>query len=253
MKLRAPAIARLYVSAVQSQLVMGGGRTLYIGPLHHLPRHRFAANAVLVGLDDTFDLACDGPTERHAAAFVRGWQWHALDFHGGRAAVLFLEPGVRPLARVDAPSLRRTIEGALGAREPARWAELFQTAFDLDVRRREIEARVASAAKFLSAAETRSGAVALARRLRMSTSHIEHRFRDQVGVPMGAYRAWYRMQAATSLALSGRSFTEIAHATGFYDSAHFSRLFHRMFGLPPSKVFNAGLTGAIVDAPWTAP
>lgn len=234
---------------------MGGGRTLYIGPLHRLSRHRFAANAVLVGLDDAFELACDGQIgqiERHAAAFVRGWQWHALDFHGGRAAVLFLEPGARPQRRVDARALRRSIEGALGAREPARWADLFQTALNLDVRPLKVDARVASAARFLSApAEARSSAVALANRLGMSTSHIEHRFRDQVGVPMGAYRAWYRMQAATALALLGRNLTELAHATGFYDSAHFSRLFHRMFGLPPSKVFTAGLTGAVIEAPWT--
>jgi AraC-like DNA-binding protein len=231
---------------------MGGGRTLYIGPLHQLPRHRFAANAVLVGLDDAFDLACDGQIERHAAAFVRGWQWHGLDFHGGRAAVLFLEPGARPQRRVDARALRRSIEGALSAREPALWADLFQTALNLDVRPLKVDARVASAARFLSAtAEARSSAVALAKRLGMSTSHIEHRFRDQVGVPMGAYRAWYRMQAATALALLGRNLTELAHATGFYDSAHFSRLFHRMFGLPPSKVFTAGLTGAVVEAPWT--
>ncbi|MEJ7600881.1 MAG: helix-turn-helix transcriptional regulator [Kofleriaceae bacterium] len=236
---------------MHSHLVMGGGRTLYIGPLHRLPRHRFAANAVLIGLDDAFELAWDGQVERHTAAFVRGWQWHALDFHGGRAAVLFLEPGARPHRRVDARALRRSIDGALGAREPALWAELFQTALDLDVRSMRVEARVASAARFLSTqAEARTSAVAIAKRLGMSTSHIEHRFRDQLGVPMGAYRAWYRMQAATALALLGRNLTELAHATGFYDSAHFSRLFHQMFGLPPSKVFTAGLTGAVVEAPW---
>lgn len=231
---------------------MGGGRTLYIGPLHALPRHRFAANAVLVGLDDTFELACDGPSETHAAAFVHGWQWHALDFHGGRAAVLFLEPGARPARRVDARALRHSIEGALGAREPALWADLFQTALHLDVRRPTGDARVTNAARFLSApAEARSSAGAVAKRLGISTSHIEHRFRNQLGVPMGAYRAWYRMQAATALALLGHNLTELAHATGFYDSAHFSRMFHRMFGLPPSKVFTAGLTGSVVAAPWT--
>lgn len=231
---------------------MGGGRTLYVGHLHQLPRHRFAANAVLVGLDASFDIACDGRVERHAAAFVRGWQWHALDFHGARAAVLFLEPGARPRHRVDARTLRRSIEGALGARDPARWTHLFTSALDLDVGSQRVDARVANAATFLSApAETRSSAVALARRLRISTSHIEHRFREQVGVPMGAYRAWYRMQAATALALLGRSLTELAHATGFFDSAHFSRQFHGMFGLPPSKVFTADLIGTIVEAPWT--
>lgn len=227
---------------------MGGGRTLYVGALRELPRHRFAANAVLVGLDDTFELACGGHTERHAAAFVRGWQWHALDFHGGRAAVLFLEPGARPERRVDARSLRRSIEGALRAREPALWADLFQTALGLHVRPRTTDARVASAATFLNAG-ARSSAVTLAKRLGVSTSHIEHRFRDQLGVPMGAYRAWYRMQAATALALLGHNLTDLAHATGFCDSAHFSRLFHRMFGLPPSKVFTADLIGAVVDAP----
>lgn len=230
---------------------MGGGRTLYIGPLHQLARHRFAANAVLVGLDDAFDLACDGQLERYAAAFVRGWQWHALDFHGGRAAVLFLEPGVRPQGRVSPPALRRSIEAALDANEPARWADLLQSALHLDVRPPKVDAHVASAARFVSApAAGRSSAVALAKRLGMSTSHIEHRFRDQVGVPIGAYRAWYRMQAAGALALLGRNLTELAHATGFYDSAHFSRLFHRMFGLPPSKVFTADLTGAVVEVPW---
>ena len=229
---------------------MGGGRTLYVGPLHQLPRHRFAANAVLVGLDDTFDLVGDDHAERRAAAFVRGWQWHALDFHGGRAAVLFLEPGAVPHHGIDAAALRRSILEALAAREPALWAKLFRAALDLDVRPPAIDARIARAARFLSApAEARTGAGALARRLGMSTSHIEHRFRDQLGVPMGAYRAWYRMQAATALALLGRNLTELAHATGFYDSAHFSRLFHRMFGLPPSKVFTAELIGTIVEAP----
>jgi AraC-like DNA-binding protein len=230
---------------------MGGGRTLYMGALPRLPRHRFAANAVLIGLDDTFTLALDGAVRRHAAAFVPGWQWHALDFHGGHAAVLFLEPGTRPERRLEAPSLRRRIEGAIRTGEAGAWADVFQSALDLDVGRRKVDAKVANAARFLSTgADTRVSAVEVAKRLGLSSSHVEHRFRDQLGVPMGGYRAWYRMQAATSLAVLGHSLTEVAHATGFYDSAHFSRLFHRMFGMPPSKVFNAGLTGSIVEAPW---
>lgn len=242
---------RLYDSAVHSHLVMGGGRTLYIGRLHALRAHRFAASAVVVGLDDAFELTCDGRVERHEAAFVRGWQSHGLDFHGGRVAVLFLEPGARPDRRVDARALRRTVEEALRAREPALWAELFHNALTLDAVPSKIDARVASAARFLcAAAEPRPSAVALARRLGVSASHIEHRFRAQLGAPMGAYRAWHRMQAAAALALLGRSLTELAHATGYYDSAHFSRLFHGMFGLPPSKVFTPDLTGTIVEAPW---
>ncbi|MDX2087527.1 MAG: helix-turn-helix domain-containing protein [Kofleriaceae bacterium] len=233
---------------MQSHLVTGGGRTLYLGRLHALPRHRFAANAIIVGLDDAFDLQCDGEVERREAAFVKGWQWHGLDFHGGRTAVLFLEPGAQPTRPVHARALRRTVEAALAAREPARWVALFQTALYLETRPLKVDAHVARAARFLST-QARANAGTLAHRLGVSTSHIEHRFREQLGVPMGAYRAWYRMQTATALALRGKNLTELAHATGFYDSAHFSRLFHRMFGLPPSKVFTPALTGAIVEAP----
>lgn len=223
-----------------------------MGRLHELPRHRFAANAVLVGLDDRFDLACAGRVERHAAAFVRGWQWHALDFHGGRAAVMFLEPGARLGRRVDARTLRRAVGEAIAAREPALWAHLFRNALDLDASASEVDRRIANVARFLCASdEPRPNATVVAARSGVSTSLLEHRFRDQLGVPMGAFHAWHRMQAATALALAGRSLTEAAHATGFYDSAHFSRLFHRMFGLAPSKVFTPDLTGAVVEAPWS--
>ncbi len=236
---------------MQSHLVMGGGRVLYVGRLQALPRHRFAANAILVGLDGKFDVTCDGQVERHDAAFVRGWQWHALDFHGGRVAVLFLEPGARPNREVDATELRLAVEEALRAREPALFATLLQNVITLDASPLKVDARVAKVARFLCAPEeARSNAGALAERVGVSTSHLEHRFRDQLGVPLGAFHAWHRMQAATALALMGRSLTDAAHATGFYDSAHFSRLFHQMFGLPPSKVFTPSLTGAVVEAPW---
>lgn len=241
---------RLYDSAVHGHLVMGGGRTLFVGPLDALKTHRFAAGAILVGLDDTFELTRDGSVEKQSAAFVPGWEWHGLDFHGGRAAVVFLEPGARPDRSINGRVLRRTVEEALRLHEPALWAELFQNALTLDAVRSKVDARVASAARFLGA--TTETAVELARRLGVSASHIEHRFRDQLGVPMGAYRAWYRMQAAAGLAVLGHNLTDAAHATGYFDSAHFSRQFRSMFGLPPSMVFRPGLTGAIADAPWAS-
>lgn len=229
--------------------MLGGGRALYVGRFHELPKHRFAANAVLVGLDDAFDLVGgDGVVERHEAVFVRGWQWHALDFHGGRAAVLFLEPGAELSRRVDAGALRVAVETALAARKPEPWTELFRSALNLGPCSLPVDARVARVAALLSTLDDQpSTAVTLAQRVGASTSLIEHRFREQVGVPIGAFRAWHRMQAATALALRGRSLTEVAQTAGFYDSAHFSRMFHRMFGLPPSKVFTHGLAGTVFD------
>lgn len=236
---------------MQTHLLLGGGRALYVGRFHELPRHRFAANAVLVGLDDAFDLIGeDGHVEHHEAAFVRGWQWHALDFHGGRAAVLFLEPGAGLRHPTDATVLRMAVEEALAARRPEPWTELFQNALNLGPCPLTVDARIARVAALLSTSDDDepSDAVTLAQREGVSTSLVEHRFREQVGVPVGAFRAWHRMLGATTLALKGRSLTEVAHTAGFYDSAHFSRLFRGMFGLPPSKVFTQGLKGSVLEA-----
>ncbi len=228
--------------------MLGRGRALYVGRFHQLPKHRFAANAVLVGLDDGFELIDgNGRVGEHEAAFVRGWQWHALDFHGGRAAVLFLEPGATLSRGVDARELRAAVGAALvsGRREP--WNELFHDALYLGPSPLAASARVARLAELLASPEDgAANAATLARRVGASTSLVEHRFKEQVGVPMGAFRAWHRMLGATALAVEGRSLTQVAHAAGFYDSAHFSRLFHRMFGLPPSQVFTHGLVGSVV-------
>ncbi|RJS23305.1 AraC family transcriptional regulator [Corallococcus sp. H22C18031201] len=234
---------------MESHLLLGGGRALYVGRFDVLPRHRFAANAVLVGLDDAFALEDDdGHVEYHAAAFVRGWQWHALDFQGGRAAVLFLEPGAGIRRRIGAGVLREAVEAALSARKPETWTELLQDALGLGPCPLTVDARIARVAAFLSTPDDApADAMSLAQRVGASLSLVEHRFRAQFGVPMGAFRAWHRMQWAAALALRGQSLTEVAHAAGFYDSAHFSRLFRGMFGLSPSKVFTQGLTGAVFE------
>src|SRR4051794_31577300 len=157
---------------MQSHLLLGGGRTLYVGRLHQLPRHRFAANAVLVGLDDAFDLVDgEGQVEHHEAALVRGWQWHGLDFHGGRAAVLFLEPGAALTGRVDAATLREAVETALVARKPEPWTELFRNALNLGPCSLKVDARVARVAACLSTRDDEPcDAVTLARRVGASTS-----------------------------------------------------------------------------------
>ncbi len=230
--------------------MLGGGRALYVGRFHALPKHRFAATAVLVGLDDAFDIiGADGRVEQREAAVVGGWHWHGLDFHGGRGAVLFLEPGAGLERDLKAADVRDAVEAALSSATPEPWAELFQTALHLGPYERSVDQRIARLASQLATSdEERMNAAALARRVGASTSLIEHRFKEQVGFPIGGYRAWHRMLGATALALGGQSLTHVAHAAGFYDSAHFSRLFHRMFGLPPSAVFTHGLTGAVVRA-----
>lgn len=75
----------------------------------------------------------------------------------------------------------------------------------------------------------------IARQLRISTVAFCRQFKAATGVtPLAFYRD-LRMQRARELVeTSQKSLTEIAMDLGFTDAAHFSKAFHKHWGLPPS-------------------
>lgn len=75
-----------------------------------------------------------------------------------------------------------------------------------------------------------------ARSVNLSPSRTRHLFVEQTGLPFRTYLLWLRIMKAVGLYSNGGSLTEAAHDAGFADSAHFSRTFRRMFGLPAASL-----------------
>ena len=70
----------------------------------------------------------------------------------------------------------------------------------------------------------------------ISKRQINRLFKQKLGrSTMGYYRDMRLDKARNFLINSGLSLTEIAFATGFANSSHFSRLFKNYFGRPPSS------------------
>ncbi|MFY9225176.1 MAG: AraC family transcriptional regulator [Blastocatellia bacterium] len=78
-------------------------------------------------------------------------------------------------------------------------------------------------------------AMELAQIVNLSESRLAHLFNEQTGIPIRRYILWVRLQKAVAEMLNGNSLTEVAHESGFSDSAHFTRTFRKMFGIIPSK------------------
>jgi AraC-like DNA-binding protein len=76
----------------------------------------------------------------------------------------------------------------------------------------------------------------VARSVGLSPSRVRHLFVEQTGLPFRTYLLWLRIMKAVSIFADGGSLTEAAHEAGFADSAHFSRTFRRMFGLPAAAL-----------------
>ncbi|RJG09651.1 AraC family transcriptional regulator [Pseudomonas cavernicola] len=62
------------------------------------------------------------------------------------------------------------------------------------------------------------------------------RFSRQCGLPPHQWLTQLRLERALPLVLGGMPLSDIAVQLGFYDQAHFTRLFRRTYGLPPARL-----------------
>jgi AraC family transcriptional regulator len=75
-----------------------------------------------------------------------------------------------------------------------------------------------------------------ARSVRLSPSRASHLFVEETGLPFRTYVLWLRLVRAVDAYVAGRTLTEAAQEAGFSDSAHLSRTFKRMFGIPAAAL-----------------
>jgi AraC-like DNA-binding protein len=77
-------------------------------------------------------------------------------------------------------------------------------------------------------------AAELAKRVGLSSGRLIHLFSEQMNLPVRRYVLWLRLRDVVLSLAMGHSLTEAAHRAGFADSAHMTRTFRGMFGMPPS-------------------
>ncbi|WP_234358325.1 AraC family transcriptional regulator [Metapseudomonas resinovorans] len=66
-------------------------------------------------------------------------------------------------------------------------------------------------------------------------AHCSHWLQDSIGIPLRKLLLWQKLRRALEALSSAQGATEVAHAAGFADSAHLSRICLRTFGLRPSQ------------------
>ncbi|MCJ8144777.1 GlxA family transcriptional regulator [Ancylobacter sp. A5.8] len=95
---------------------------------------------------------------------------------------------------------------------------------------------LARAVKLMEGAiERPPGIAAIARRLDVSPRQLERLFRRDLGMGPAAYHLGLRLERARELLrLSPLSVTDVGLACGFASAAHFSAVYARRFGHPPS-------------------
>lgn len=78
----------------------------------------------------------------------------------------------------------------------------------------------------------------IAKRLGLSHSRTTHLFTSSIGLSLKSYLYWRKIAFAGEMLPAQDSLTDIAHNSGFSDSAHLSRTWKNKFGMSPSYARN---------------
>ena len=218
--------------------------------------HSHHAIQLTISFAGTLSLTCGGETRSGKTIAVATDTLHKFAA-AGLLGFIFVEPE-SPVGRALSERLfgagpMAVVEDAdfLGAAEPlgAAFDGPMEHAAMLDVARRAVAALAGQTAAPLPDARIRRIIdCALARpeasldeaaataRVFLSGSRLRHLFVEQTGLAFKTYMLWQRLMRALQVYAEGRSLTEAAHQAGFSDSAHFSRVFKRYFGLPATTL-----------------
>jgi AraC family transcriptional regulator len=259
-----------------AQVVIWPGRALYVGELLDNDAHAHHAVQVSVALDGALHLqaAPDPRWLTYRAVITAPDQMHQLRC-SGRIAQIYLDPesaaglalrqqigesGVTSIGHIDVDALAAALRSA--GEEPSASGRLVRVVDEMlgaarpDFARAPVDPRVQET---LTTVQSLPGhqcsLAAMAQRVALSPSRLGSLFRRDIGIPFRRYLLWLRLIDAVQALADRANLTEAAHRAGFSDSAHLSRTFRRMFGMPPSLLVSG--TAAISDfaagspaAPW---
>lgn len=189
----------------------------------------------------------------YTGAIIPAHYSHAFEARGELVALLFTEPESREgrLLRNSYRSGIASLADALFAPEAAALAaaytggagddELIACARTMIAKLTAIEAtsprpldkRIERAIEVLRERLGETVTMAeIAEAVHLSPERFRHLFLKETGIRFRPYVLWLRLEVALATYAAGNSLTEAAYAGGFADSAHLSRTFKRMFGVP---------------------
>lgn len=236
---------------------------MYIGGGISNDLHRHYTASVSFSLEGDFRVRIEGIDDwlSFRGLLVAPNVEQQMDALSARMVILQIDPeteaydqiahwfGAGPVQRISDELVEELAReaGAVLARTPFDaydcWTHIISRLSNPGFVRRRIDPRIAQAIAILKRdILTPPSAAELARAVGLSEGRLIHLFTREMGLPMRRYLLWLRLRRVVFALAEGATMTEAAHVAGYADSAHMSRTFREMFGLPPSLFLKTSRT-----------
>lgn len=252
------------------QFFMWPDRALYLGPSFDPDAHRHHAVQMCVGVNGAFRISLGRGELWHEArgALVGSEVTHQISSQQTAMAFLYLEREFGDYraslqyisstemcvlkADLDASLLESLVNAGQGCTLPDahQLSDRMLSFFGIQLTvKAAIDPRIARVlAKLDQTPDAQCAGKELESIACLSSSRLQHLFRQQVGVPIRRYSLWLRLRRVLTRAAAGDTLMAAAHTAGFSDSAHFSRVFRTMFGIAPSRLFSTGSAAMVSES-----
>lgn len=236
--------------------VIRPGWQLYVGAVGKAAEH--AHHAIQIVVADGPLVLLDGTGRRHGctAAVIPANIPHAIAEGSPRAVMLYVEPEsvvgravteriigdpVSACSWIDSgPAVDVAALSDLAADPPEALVGRILAALGIDLPAtpgRAVHPALERAIRYLpTILDGPVRVAAVATEVGISAGRLRTLFAEEIGLSFRRYVLWLRLQRAVESVLGGSTLTEAAHAAGFADSAHLTKVARRTFGLAPSQL-----------------
>jgi AraC-like DNA-binding protein len=235
---------------------MGIGRAGGVVALHS--HHAFQISLPLEG--EIRLAGTDQVWQNYRGAMVRADDPHAFDGNHSTVAMIFVDPESHegrwlrhtlraPITAVSESRLERCIpllqafwEDPPDASETATFIQsLVRNLCAGPAPNRQIDTRITRAIEFIRVSDVSTLLLDdVASQVHLSSSRFAHLFSQEIGLPFRRYLLWRKLTHAILMVGRGDTLSAAAHGAGFSDSAHLTRTFYQMFGIPPTIMMGGG-------------
>lgn len=246
---------------MQNKFLKTGDTGLFLGNISDNILHKHYAIQIIISLDQSITISTPERHYKNTALAIQPLITHKLNSRVQKVLLVFINPASKLGHTINKHVLNKNIEEFNNAWTDSlktlthQWdngeidkyfflkqyshitKEYFTSCENINS---YSDARIMDALQILESSSNKAIPLkTIAEEVSVSPSRFIHLFKNETGITYRRMQLWIKLMKSFELLPQVTNITELAHSSGFADSAHYSRTFKETFGIKPSFIMKS--------------